>query len=200
MFFYGMGVAVYSFEGVGMALPLESEMKDKDKFGKVLALTMAFIALMYGGFGAFGYFAFGEDTKDMITANLGGGFVSTLVKLGLCVNLFFTLPIMMNPVYEIVERRFWGGSYCLWLRWLLVVLVSLVALSVPNFADFLSLVGSGVCCALGFVLPPLFHLKVFRSEIGWKGWTLDVGIMLLGIVLGVSGTWYALLEIFFPTE
>ena len=43
LFFYGMGVAVYSFEGVGMVLPLESEMKDKDKFGKVLALGMGFI-------------------------------------------------------------------------------------------------------------------------------------------------------------
>ncbi|KAE8008897.1 hypothetical protein FH972_005367 [Carpinus fangiana] len=196
VFFYGMGVAIYSFEGVGMVLPLESEMKDKDKFGKVLALTMAFISLMYGGFGALGYFAFGEETKDMITANLGAGLVSTLVKLGLCVNLFFTLPIMMNPVYEIVERRFWGGTYCLWLRWLLVFFVSLVALSVPNFADFLSLVGSGVCCALGLVLPPLFHFLVFKDEMGWKGWSLDVGIGLLGIVLGVSGTWYALLEIF----
>jgi proton-coupled amino acid transporter len=197
VFFYGMGVAIYSFEGVGMVLPLESEMKDKDKFGKVLALTMAFISLMYGGFGALGYFAFGEETKDMITANLGAGLVSTLVKLGLCVNLFFTLPIMMNPVYEIVERRFWGGTYCLWLRWLLVFFVSLVALSVPNFADFLSLVGSGVCCALGLVLPPLFHFLVFKDEMGWKGWSLDVGIGVLGIVLGVSGTWYALLEIFF---
>jgi proton-coupled amino acid transporter len=196
VFFYGMGVAVYYFEGVGMVLPLESEMKDKDKFGKVLAFTVAFIFFMYGGFGALGYFAFGEETKDMITANLGAGLVSTLVKLGLCVNLFFTLPIMMNPVYEIVERRFWGGSYCLWLRWLLVFLVSLVALSVPNFADFLSLVGSGVCCALGFVLPPLFHFLVFKDEMGWKGWSLDVGIGVLGIVLGVSGTWYALLEIF----
>lgn len=196
VFFYGMGVAVYSFEGVGMVLPLESEMKDKDKFGKVLALTMAFISFMYGGFGALGYFAFGEETKDMITANLGAGLVSTLVKLGLCVNLFFTLPIMMNPVYEIVERRFWGGTYCLWLRWLLVFLVSLVALSVPNFADFLSLVGSGVCCALGFVLPSLFHLLVFKDEMGWKVWSVDVAIVVLGIVLGVSGTWYALLEIF----
>ncbi|XP_059434466.1 amino acid transporter AVT3B [Corylus avellana] len=196
VFFYGIGVAIYSFEGVGMVLPLESEMKDKDKFGKVLALTMAFISLMYGGFGALGYFAFGEETKDMITANLGAGLVSTLVKLGLCVNLFFTLPIMMNPVYEIVERRFWGGTYCLWLRWLLVFFVSLVALLVPNFADFLSLVGSGVCCALGFVLPPLFHFLVFKDEMGWKAWSLDVGIGVLGIVLGVSGTWYALLEIF----
>ncbi|XP_041012558.1 amino acid transporter AVT3B-like [Juglans microcarpa x Juglans regia] len=192
VFFYGMGVAVYSFEGIGMVLPLESEMKDKDKFGRVLALTMAFISLMYGAFGALGYFAFGEETKDMITANLGAGLVSTLVKLGLCVNLFFTLPIMMNPVYEIVERRFWGGSYCLWLRWLLVFLVSLVALLVPNFADFLSLVGSGVCCALAFALPALFHLLVFKEDMGWKGWSFDVGILVLGIVLGVSGTWYAL--------
>ncbi|KAG2702993.1 hypothetical protein I3843_06G109700 [Carya illinoinensis] len=192
VFFYGMGVAVYSFEGIGMVLPLESEMKDKDKFGRILALTMAFISLLYGGFGALGYLAFGEETQDMITANLGAGLVSTLVKLGLCVNLFFTLPIMMNPVYEIVERKFWDGAYCLWLRWLLVFLVSLVALLVPNFADFLSLVGSGVCCALGFVLPAVFHLLVFKEEMGWKGWCLDVGIVVLGIVLGVSGTWYAL--------
>ena len=36
VFLYGVGVAVYAFEGVGMVLPLESEAKDKDKFGKVL--------------------------------------------------------------------------------------------------------------------------------------------------------------------
>lgn len=196
MFFYGLGVAVYSFEGIGMALPLEAEMKDKSKFGKILGLTMLFIAFMYGSFGAFGYFAFGENTKDIITANLGKGWVSTLVQLGLCVNLFFTLPLMMNPVYEVIERRFWDGSYCLWLRWILVLVVSLVALLVPNFADFLSLVGSSTCCALGFVLPSLFHYLVYKEEMGWKGTFLDVAIMVLGVFLGISGTWYSLLEIF----
>ncbi|KAL0386813.1 UNVERIFIED_CONTAM: Amino acid transporter AVT3C [Sesamum radiatum] len=65
-FFYGLGVAVYSFEGIGMALPLESEMKDKSKFGKILGLTMIFIAAMYGGFGALGYFAFGENTRTSL--------------------------------------------------------------------------------------------------------------------------------------
>ncbi|KAJ7967065.1 putative Amino acid transporter [Quillaja saponaria] len=188
VFFYGLGVAVYSFEGIGMVLPLESETKEKEKFGSVLALTMIFIALLYGGFGTLGYLAFGSETKDVITGNLGAGLVSTLVKLGLSVNLFFTLPLMMNPVYEIVERRFWGGRYCLWMRWALVLVVSLVALFVPNFADFLSLVGSGVCCALGFVLPALFHVLVFKEEMGWKAWYLDMGIAVIGIVLGVSGT------------
>lgn len=196
VFFYGMGVAVYAFEGIGMVLPLEAEAKDKDKFDGILGWCMVFIALMYGGFGVFGYFAFGEDTKDIITANLGDGVISALVQLGLCINLFFTFPLMMNPVYEIVERRFWGGEYCLWLRWLLVLVVSLVALSVPNFADFLSLVGSSVCCGLGYVLPAWFHLLVFKEEMGWKQWCLDVGITIMGIVLGVSGTWCALVEMF----
>lgn len=200
VFFYGMGVAVYSFEGIGMVLPLESEMKDKEKFGRVSFFTMIFIFLMYGSFGLLGYLAYGEETADMITANMGSGIVSTLVKLGLCVNLFFTLPIMMNPVYEIVERRFWGGTYCLWLRWLSVLLVSLVAVLVPNFADFLSLVGSGVCCSLGFVLPSLFHLLVFKDEMGWRTWSFDVSIMVLGLVLAVSGTWSALEQMMFSVQ
>jgi proton-coupled amino acid transporter len=196
VFFYGMGVAVYAFEGIGMVLPIESEMREREKFGRILGLSMGLISVIYGAFGVLGYFAFGNDTQDIITANLGPGLISLLVQLGLCINLFFTFPLMMNPVYEILERRFWGGRYCLWLRWVSVLLVTLVALMVPNFADFMSLVGSSVCCGLGFVLPALFHLLVFKEEMSWKGWSIDVGIVALGLVLAVSGTWYALMEIF----
>ncbi|GER55217.1 amino acid transporter [Striga asiatica] len=195
-FFYGLGVAIYSFEGIGMALPLESEMKNRSKFGKILALTMLFIAAMYGSFGLMGYLAFGENTKDIITANMGKGLLSTLVQLGLCINLFFTFPLMMNPVYEVFERRFWEGKYCLWMRWMLVLGVSLVALFVPNFADFLSLVGSSTCCMLGFVLPALFHYLTFKDEMSSKQGFVDVGIIVMGAFLGISGTWYSLVEIF----
>ncbi|KAG5529974.1 hypothetical protein RHGRI_030367 [Rhododendron griersonianum] len=196
VFFYGLGVSVYAFEGIGMVLPLESETKDKKAFGKILGLSMGFISLMYGGFGALGYFAFGEETKDIITTNLGQGLLSNLVQLGLCVNLFFTFPLMMNPVYEVMERRFCESRYCVWMRWVVVLGVSLVALLVPNFADFLSLVGSSVCIVLGFVLPSLFHLMVHKEEMGWSGMALDGAIVVLGLFLAVSGTWSSLLEIF----
>ncbi|KAL8550035.1 hypothetical protein ACS0TY_008748 [Phlomoides rotata] len=92
-----------------MALPLEAKMKDRSKFGRILCVTMIFIAAMYGGFGAMGYFAFGQNTQDIITTNMGDGLLSTVVQLGLCINLFFTFSLMMNPVYEVFERRFWGG-------------------------------------------------------------------------------------------
>ncbi|KAG9442568.1 hypothetical protein H6P81_018422 [Aristolochia fimbriata] len=193
---YGLGVAVYAFEGIGMVLPLESETADKDKFGKTLGLSMGFIALMYGTFGVLGYMAFGQETNDIITTNFGKGLVSGLVQIGLCINLFFTFPLMMNPVYEVAERRLSKGRYTLWLRWVIVLFVSLVALLVPNFADFLSLVGSSVCIILGFVLPALFHLIVFKGEMDWKRRALDGVIVVVGVLLGVSGTFSSLVEIF----
>ncbi|CAM8902427.1 hypothetical protein QQ045_011971 [Rhodiola kirilowii] len=199
VFFYGVGVAVYAFEGIGMVLPLEFETRDKAKFGKIMGLSMLFISLMYGSFGLLGYMAFGEETRDIITTNLGRGIVSYLVQLGLCINLFFTFPLMMNPVYEVMERRFCGSRYNVWMRWGMVLVVTLVALSVPNFADFLSLVGSSVCIILGFVLPALFHILVFKDEMSKKRMAVDCAIVLLGIVLGVSGTWSSLMEIFAPT-
>ncbi|KAG9135753.1 hypothetical protein Leryth_002483 [Lithospermum erythrorhizon] len=196
VFFYGLGVSVYSFEGIGMVLPLEAEAKDKQKFGKILGIAMGFISLMYACFGALGYFAFGDDTKDIITTNLGQGLLSSLVQIGLCINLFFTFPLMMNPVFEVIERRFWEGSYSMFLRWLMVLVVSLVALLVPNFADFLSLVGSSVCIVLGFVLPSLFHLIVFKDELNWASLSFDVVLIVFGVVASVSGTWSSLMEIF----
>ncbi|XP_010547399.1 PREDICTED: amino acid transporter ANTL3 [Tarenaya hassleriana] len=195
VFFYGLGVAVYAFEGIGMVLPLELEAKYKDKFGKALGLAMALISVMYGAFGVLGYMAYGEETRDIITTNLGTGVVSTLVQLGLGINLFFTFPLMMNPVYEVIERRLCGSRYSIWVRWSTVLVVTLVALLVPNFADFLSLVGSSVCVVLGFVLPSLFHFRAFKDELSLKGMVADVLILLVGLVIAVSGTWTALQEI-----
>ncbi|XP_078448437.1 amino acid transporter AVT3B-like [Wolffia australiana] len=193
--FYGIGVAVFAFEGIGMALPLESETADKAKFGRTLGGSLCFISIMYASFGLLGYLAFGEDTMDIITNNLGKGFVSELVQICLCVNLFFSFPLMMNPVHEVMERSFAGKSFSLWLRWAMVLAVTLVALLVPNFADFLSLVGSAVCCVLGFVLPAWFHLRVFKNEMGLLAAALDSAIITLGLLLAVVGTWSSLSEI-----
>ncbi|XP_028776705.1 amino acid transporter AVT3C-like [Neltuma alba] len=198
VFFYGVGVAVYAFEGIGMILPLESEAKDKQNFGRILGLGMTVISLLFGAFGALGYFAFGNETKDIITTNLGPGLVSTLVQLGLSINLFFTFPLMMNPVYEVVERRLCDSRYCLWLRWLMVLGVSLVALLVPNFADFLSLVGSSVCVVLSFILPAMFYYLAFKNELGWRSKICNGAIVVFGCIVAISGTWSSLMEIFAP--
>ena len=51
-----------------------------------------------------GYAAFGEHTHDIITLNLPEDWSTVAVKLSLCLGLLFTFPVMMVPVYEILER------------------------------------------------------------------------------------------------
>jgi proton-coupled amino acid transporter len=64
------GIAVFGFEGFGMTLALEASMKDKCTFPKLLAKAFTGITLLYFLFGFFGYMAYGEQTKDIITLNL----------------------------------------------------------------------------------------------------------------------------------
>lgn len=94
-----LGVAVYSFEGVGMTLALESSMKKPLQFPSVLSLGITAIAVTYSSVGLMGYAAFGEETRQIVTLNLPPGWASNVVKLGLSVALCFTFPLMMHPVY-----------------------------------------------------------------------------------------------------
>ncbi|CDP18087.1 unnamed protein product [Coffea canephora] len=87
----------------------------------------------------------------------------------------YVLNVPREDTPLVVERRFCGARYCLWMRWVTVLGVTVVALLVPNFADFLSLVGSSVCIVLGFVLPALFHLIVHKEELGWQGFGSGCG-------------------------
>lgn len=74
------------------------------QFKPVLTLGFFTITAVFLVFGAVGYAAFGEATRDVITHNLPDGWSKNLVNLALCCALFFTFPVMMVPVYEILEK------------------------------------------------------------------------------------------------
>lgn len=102
-FFFG--VASYCFEGVGMVLPLENSMLHKENFTPILYATVGLITTLYSAFGICGYLAFGDATEDVITLNFeGSGGMAMAVKLCLCVGLFFTYPVMLFPVFEVLQN------------------------------------------------------------------------------------------------
>ena len=66
---------------------------------------------LFFSFGASGYLSFGPETKDIITLNLsseGSNFIdfALLVKLFLCISLFFSYPIMLFPVTRMLQRKY----------------------------------------------------------------------------------------------
>ncbi|GFZ09467.1 transmembrane amino acid transporter family protein [Actinidia rufa] len=89
VFFYGLGVAVYAFEGIGMVLPLESETKKTSKsLERFWVLSMTFISLMFGAFGALGYFAFVYEVVERRFCEASS----------VCIVLGFVLPALFHLI------------------------------------------------------------------------------------------------------
>ncbi|KAK8490969.1 hypothetical protein V6N11_041878 [Hibiscus sabdariffa] len=154
-----------------MTLALETSMKERNTFPKVLGMAFTWITLVYVLFGNFGYMAYGDETKDIITLNLPENWIAIAVHIGLCLGLVFMLPIMFHPVNEILEEKLKKN---LWFQKLnnndaessitglgklgicisrVALIISLVALAlyVPIFDVFALLVGSTVCALISFL-------------------------------------------------
>lgn len=198
-----LGVAIYCYEGAGLILSLEASCArdSRDKFRNVFKLTLFLVTTLYIAFGACGYLSFGEYTEQMITLNLPSGPFPAVVQFCLCFSLFFTYPIMMFPVVLLLEKKLLpdGGksSYyqgCI-LRGCVVLLSGIVVLVIPNFSTLMAFFGSSCCTLLGFVLPGVFHLRIYEGHLTKCEWFIDVVIIFLGLVGAVIGTRDALLRL-----
>ncbi|KAF7001487.1 hypothetical protein CFC21_017152 [Triticum aestivum] len=204
---FAFGVAVFCFEGFSMTLALESSMAERRKFRWVLSQAVVGIIVVYACFGVCGYLAYGEATKDIITLNLPNSWSSAAVKVGLCIALAFTFPVMMHPIHEIVETRL-RSSGCFqklshgvpgaeWLglhssRIIMVTILTVMASCIPAFGSFVSFVGCTVCALLSFVLPTFFHLNIVGSSMSLWRRVLDYGFLLFGLGFAGYGIFTAL--------
>ncbi|KAL4101878.1 hypothetical protein PRIC1_005626 [Phytophthora ramorum] len=199
-FFFG--VASYCFEGVGMVLPLENSMQNKRNFTPILVCTVVIITTLYATFGICGYLAFGNDTDAVITLNFSGsGGLVTLVRVFLCLGLFFTYPVMLFPVFEVLQPMAKCGNKVenprttqakgVLLRAGVVLLTAVIAAAIPDFGRFISFIGSTCCSLLAFILPAYFHLRLFHDEPPTCGkrlrQLLHSTMMVLGVVMLGAG-------------
>jgi solute carrier family 36 (proton-coupled amino acid transporter) len=69
-----IGSAVYSYEGIGVVLPLLEVTQKPELYPKILLYVLLTVMFLYVGFGEYCLFIYGEDLKlPLITANLPKG-------------------------------------------------------------------------------------------------------------------------------
>lgn len=150
---------------------------------------------------------FAEETKDNIIANLNTGAVLQAVRVLLCIDLLFTIPMLLGAAREIIEESIMQGAWAkrhdtatrntLRIVMLLVVLGGTFGIvrgdSDGAFGNVVTLVG-GICCfALGFIVPPLLHL----ANHGWMAagivsFTLHIALSVLGVVGLIGSTYFTI--------
>lgn len=159
-----IGTAIFTFEGVGLIIPIQETMKTPSKFPPVLAGVMIFVTVLYILMGAMSYAAFGSTTKTVVLLNLpqDSKFVNAL-QLLYSLAILLSTPLQLFPAIRIMENEIFSRSgktnlYIKWkknfFRFFLVVMCALIAWGGAGDLDkFVALVGSFACVPLVYVYP-----------------------------------------------
>jgi proton-coupled amino acid transporter len=188
-----IGSAIFTFEGIGLILPIQSSMKQPEHFSKLLYLIMFIITLIFASIGALCYATFGEFTQIQIISNFPQD--SKLVN---AVQFLYSLavlagnPVQLFPAVRIVETSLFGekatGKRSATIKWkknmlraAAMVLCGLVAIVGASDLDkFVAIIGSAACVPLVYIYPAFLHYKGVAETRSEKAF--DIGMMLLGVV------------------
>jgi proton-coupled amino acid transporter len=195
------GTAIYAFEGIGMVLPLENQMKtphDMKGWNGVLNTSMIVVSCLYIAVGYFGYMRYGEAVEGSITLNLPvHEFLATLVKLTMSLAIFFSYALQFYVPIDLLlpffQRRVSPENYMLTeyaLRYALVLFTFGLAAAIPKLDLFISLVGSISSSTLALMAPPIIDTVTYWESSRMTKGRIFVNFMffLLGFVGFLTGT------------
>lgn len=207
-----LGTTIYAFEGIGLVLPLQEQMRKPHEFTKplgVLNVGMVLVVLLVLFMGFLGFLQYGEEVRGSLSLNLpNADILSQCVKLTIALGMLLTYALQMYVPVRIlwpgVEERVGPFNrpvlYEILFRSFLVLVTFIFAEAVPNLGVFISLVGSVSSCALALLIPALLDIVV-KMDTGVTPfvWTKNALIFLLGLIAFVTGTYASILSIINPS-
>ena len=159
-----IGTAIFTFEGVGLIIPIQESMRTPHKFPRVLAVVMVIITALFLSIGALSYAAYGSSTKTVIILNLPqDDQLVNAVQFLYSLAILLSTPLQLFPAIRIMENEIFtrSGKHNPSIKWqknvfrfCLVVICALIAWGGAGDLDkFVALVGSFACVPLVYVYP-----------------------------------------------
>ncbi|KAI1180861.1 transmembrane amino acid transporter protein-domain-containing protein [Nemania sp. FL0916] len=165
-----IGTAIFTFEGIGLIIPIQESMRNPAKFPKVMFSSMIIMSVIFITMGAVSYAAYGSKTETVVLLNLpqDNKFVNG-VQLLYSLAILLSTPLQIFPAIKITENALFtkSGKYNPYIKWqknmfrfFMVILCALIAWGgSDNLDKFVALVGNFACIPLTFIYPPLLHYK-----------------------------------------
>ncbi|KAJ9668796.1 hypothetical protein H2201_001042 [Coniosporium apollinis] len=187
-----IGTAIFTFEGIGLIIPIQTGMKDPKKFPNVLAGVMVVITVVFISMGALSYAAFGSKTKTVVILNMAqdNKFVNG-VQFIYSLAILLSTPLQIYPAIEITSQQLFSrtGKYNPYIKWkknvfrffMVVFCASIAWAGAGDLDKFVALVGSFACVPLVYIYPPLLHYKAV-AQTRWQRFS-DILLCMFGFVL-----------------
>ncbi|OTA66012.1 transmembrane amino acid transporter [Hypoxylon sp. EC38] len=193
-----IGAAIFTFEGIGLILPIQSSMTKPERFEWLLGTVMIIITILFTAVGALCYATFGENTQIEIINNYpqDSKFVNAVQFLYSLAVLVGT-PVQLFPAIRIIEGKIFGshsGKKSARTKWIknafrtfIVIFCGAISiLGASNLDRFVALIGSFACVPLVYIYPAYLHYKGVASS--WPAKAGDILFMVVGIVAMVYTT------------
>ncbi|KAG6919207.1 hypothetical protein DXG01_008505 [Tephrocybe rancida] len=183
-----IGTAVFSFEGIGLVIPITDSMREPHKFPAVLTGVMAFVTVLFGGAGALGYLTFGSDIETVVLVNLESNGMVQAVQFLYALAILLSIPLQFFPAVRILENglftrsgkanprvkwlknafRFGGVALCTAISWV----------GAADLDKFVAFVGCFACVPLCYVYPAMLHYRACART--WREKAADILLILFG--------------------
>jgi proton-coupled amino acid transporter len=159
-----IGTAIFTFEGIGLIIPIQESMKSPKKFPPVLGGVMIIISIVFISMGALSYAAYGSATETVVILNLPqDNKLVNGVQFLYSVAILLSTPLQIFPAIRITENELFtkSGKYNPYIKWqknvfrfFVVMLCAGTAWIGANDLDkFVALVGSFACVPLVYIYP-----------------------------------------------
>ncbi|XP_029724239.2 proton-coupled amino acid transporter-like protein CG1139 isoform X1 [Aedes albopictus] len=205
-----IGTVMYALLGIEYVLPNENKMKRPEHMlGNcgVVNVAVCFITALYTIVGALGYAQFGEDTKGSVTLNLPANEalakstqLLTITAIILSTGLINYVPtdILWRKVQHKIHPKRHNFAQIAF-RFGMLVLLTAIAVGVPELEPFVGLTGSISGGSLVVIIPAVID-TVFRwpaGDFGRMNWILvkNVLVLVFGLLVLGIGTYFSVVDI-----
>nr|XP_022918530.1 proton-coupled amino acid transporter 1-like isoform X1 [Onthophagus taurus] len=200
------GTALFAFEGIGLVLPLQNEMKRPDEFKKplgVLNVGMSVVTVIYMMMGLLSYLKYGEDVLGSVTLNLPeteklAQSVKIMISLAILLTYALQFYIPVDVIWPNVIKTFGPFNHPVLMEYtfriFLVLVTFVLAEAIPYLGLFISLVGAVSSTTLALLFPPIIEIVLHYNISELTAWIIikDGVIILVGLLGCVTGTYESL--------
>lgn len=194
-----IGSAIFTFEGIGLILPIQSSMKKPEQFSRLLYIVMLIITVIFTSIGALCYATFGNETNIQIISNFPqNSAVVNAVQFLYSLAVLAGEPVQLFPAVRIIETSLFGeratGKRSFAIKWqknavrtaVMALCVGISILGASDLDKFVALIGSFACVPLVYIYPAYLHFRGVADSTKMK--CCDLALMILGLVAMVYTT------------